>query len=351
MKRYSKLFLIALPALAALFFVRGFAVRAAAAEPQQKAVPAAQALEPDETPYDDAEYDAVMAAINQPDLEKRGPMILDVMQKYPKSALMKNLEYGYTALLKELSTAKKYELLRTDAEKWQKLHPNDVFTISYIAEASRNMGDYDKCAECYEELYKQQPAPTLAKEVFQAYKDTNNLAKQIDWADKLFKMPEFDADYMLRFYFVSKYAESNNYPKAAEYANLTLKSADLVKQPNAETQEALSKVRLVSYIVIATNFMEKDKYAEACASFMKAVKIKPSGELYYSIAQCQENLKDVDNAMISYAKVDLVPCDKPETAAKAKARLELLFRANHNGNTTGIEKITKKAKEELGIEK
>ena len=351
MKRSSKLFLIALPALAMLFFVRGSVVRADAAEPQQKAAPAAQALEPDETPYDDAEYDAVMAAINQPDLEKRGPMILDVMQKYPKSALMKNLEYGYTNLLKELSTAKNYKLLQTDAEKWKKLHPNDAVTVGYMAEAANNLQDYDKCAECLEELYKMQPQATLAKDVFDAFKKTNNLAKQIDWAEKLFKMPEFDADYMDRFYFVSKYAESKNYPKAAEYANLTLKSADQVKQPNAETQEALSKVRLVSYIVMATDSMEKDKYADALSSFMKAVKIKPSGELYYSAAQCQENLKQVDEAMVSYAKVEMVPCDKPETAAKAKARLELLYKANHGGNTTGIEKITRKAKEELSSDK
>ncbi len=351
MKRHFKLFLLALPALTALFFARGFAVHTAAAEPQQKAAPAAQALEPDETPYDDDEYNAVMAAINQTDLEKRGPMLLDVIQKYPKSALMKNIEYAYTNLLRELSTAKKYELLQTDAEKWQKLHPNDVVIIGYIAEAANNLQEYDKCAECLEEIYKMQPSPTMAKDVFDSYKKTNNLAKQIEWSDKLFKMPEFDADYMLRFYFVSKYAESKNYPKAAEYANLTLKSADLVKQPNAETQEALSKVRLVSYIVIATNLMEKDKYADACASFKKAVQIKPSGELYYSIAQCQENLKQVDEAMVSYAKVDLVPCDKPETAAKAKARLEQLYKAVHNNQTIGIEKITKKAKEELSSEK
>ena len=253
MKRYFKLFLMALPALATIFGVRAFTVRAVAEEPQQKTAPAAQAQD-EETPYDDVEYGAYEAAAKEPDLEKRGTMLLDFIQKYPKSALMKNIEYSYTSLLRELSTAKKYELLQSAAEKWLKLHPNDVVTIGYIAEAANNLQKYDKCAECLEEIYKLQPSPTLAKDVFDAYKKTNNLAKQIEWSDKLFKMPEYDSDFMLRFYFVSKYAESNNYPKAAEYANLALKSADLVKDPNAETKEALRKVRLVCYIVIGTNF-------------------------------------------------------------------------------------------------
>jgi tetratricopeptide (TPR) repeat protein len=350
MKGYSKLFLIVLPALAALFFLRASTVRTAAAEPQQKAASAAQAQD-EETPYDDVEFAAYEAATKEPAVEKRGTMLLDFIQKYPKSALMKYIEASYSSLLKELLTTKKYELLQSDAEKWLKLHPDDVVTLGYKSEAAKNLGDYDKCAECDEEIYKKQPQPTLAREIFEVYKQTNNLAKQVDWADKLFKMPEYDADFMLRFHFVSKYAGANNYPKAAEYANLTLKSVDLVKQPNAETQMALSKVRLVSYIVIGTNFMEKDKYDEACDSFRKAVQIKPSGELYYSIAQCQENLKQVDEAMVSYAKVDLVPCDKPETATKAKARLEQLYKAIHNNTTIGIEKITKKAKEEMSSEK
>ena len=350
MKRYSKLFLMAMTALATLLFAHAFTVRALAEEPQQKAAPAVQAQD-EETPYDDEEFGAYEAAAKEPDLEKRGTMLLNFIQKYPKSALMKNIEYSYTSMLKELSATKKYELLQSAAEKWQKLHSNDAATLALIAEAARNLKNYDKCAECYEEIYKMQPQPTLAKEVFEAYQDTNNLAKQIEWADKLFKMPEYDSDFMLRFYFVSKYADSKNYPKAAEYANLALKSADLVKQPKAETQEALSKVRLVCYIVIATNFMEKDKFAEALAAFKKAVQIKPSCELYYSIAQCQENLKDVDSALVSYAKVNLVPCEKPETATKAKARLEQLYKAMHNNMTTGIEKIYKKAKEELSNEK
>ena len=353
MKCYSKFVLIAMLASAAALFT-GVLTRRANAEMQQpKAAPAAQAQEPEETPYDDVEYNAYMAASQEPDLAKRGQALLDFIQKYPKSALMPNVNSDYPRLLRECSTAKKYELLQSLAEKWLKLHPNDVFTIGYIAEAANNLGNYDKCAECMEEIYAQQPQPTLAKDIFQVYQKTKNLAKQIDWADKLYKMPEYDADFMLRFYFVSKYAEAKNNPKAAEYAQLTLKSADLVKQPNAETQEQLRKVREVCYLVIGTNFMELDKFADAIPAFQKANKQDRSGETYRLIAQCQENLKQVDEAMISYAEAEIVAGEKQETevASKSKARMEKLYKAMHNDNTTGINKVYTKAKEELAAEK
>jgi hypothetical protein len=351
MKCYSRMFFLAILALAAVSFTGAMTHRAYAAEQQAKAAPAAQ--ESDETPYDDVEYNAYMAASQEPDLAKRGPMLLEFIKKYPKSALMANVNSDYMRLMKEASGAKKYELLMTLADKWLELHPGDVVTIGYQAEASNNLGDFDKCAECMEEIYKKQASPTLARDIFQVYQKTKNLAKQIDWANILFKMPEYDADYALRSYFVQKYAEAKNTPKAAEYAQLTLKSADAVKQPNAQTQEELRKVRYASYLVIATDLMEKDKYADAIPALQKANKYERSGEIYRMIGQCQENLKLVDEAIVTYAKAELVAQEKgeTETASKAKARLEQLYKAIHNNTIIGIEKIYRKAKEELAAEK
>ena len=42
-------------------------------------------------------------------------------------------------------------------------------------------------------------------------------------------MPEFADDYMLRFGYVMQFSKKNNLQKAAEYAQLTLKSADLAQ--------------------------------------------------------------------------------------------------------------------------
>jgi hypothetical protein len=346
MKCYSKLFFLALLTLAAIFFTGIVTDRAIANEQQAAAGPAAQ--EPEETPYDEEEYNAYTSASKEPDLQKRGTMLLDFIKKYPKSALMSYVNADYTNLLHDCSAAKKYEVLKANAENWLKLHPNDVITLGYIADATNNLGDFDKCAECMEEIYKQQPSPTLAKDIFMMYQKTKNLSKQIEWSDRLFKLPEYEADFMLRFDFVSKYTESSNFPKAAEYAQLVLKSADLVKQPNAATQDQIRKVRHACYHVIAMNQFEKDKFAEAITAFTNAIKYERYGIGYYYIGQCLEHLDKVDDAIVAYAESELVG---GEAAAKAKARLEQLYKAIHNNNTTGIEKVYRKAKEELGIDK
>ncbi len=349
MRCYSKLLFIALLALAGLFFTSAAADRARANEQQAKAAPAAQAAqEPEETAYDQEEYDALMNATKEPDLQKRGQMLLDFLQKYPKTTLGSYVNSGYSSLLRECSLSKKYELLQANAERWLKLHPNDVITLGYIAEAANNLQNFDKCAECMEEIYKQQPSPTLAKDIFQVYQKTKNLQKQIDWADRLFKMPEFDSDFMLRFGFVSKYTESNNFPKAAEYAEKTLKSADQVKQPDASTQEQIRKVRHASYHVMAMSLFEKDKFADAMAAFTNAIKYERYGIGYYYIGQCLERLDKIDDALIAYAKAELVG---GEVAPKAKARLEQLYKALHNNTTIGIDKVYNKAKEQLAAEK
>jgi hypothetical protein len=346
MKCYSKLFFLALLALAAIFFTGTVADRAIANEQQAAAGPAAQEQEPEETPYGEEEYNAYTSASKEPDLQKRGAMLLDFIKKYPKSALMSYVNADYANLLHECSTSKKYEILKANAENWLKLHPNDVITLGYIAEATNNLGDFDKCAESMEEIYKQQPSATLAKDIFQMYQKTKNVSKQNEWSDRLLKMPEFEADFMLRFDFVSKYTESGNFPKAAEYAQLTLKSTDLVKQPNAATQDQIRKVRHACHHVIGMNLFEKDKFAEAITAFTNAIKYERYGIGYYYIAQCLEHQDKIDDAMVDYANAELLG---GEVAPKAKARLEQLYKAIHNGNTTGIQKIYNKARLELGI--
>lgn len=348
MKGY-KWFLAALLGLAVFLFTGAVSSRAFAEEEQAKAATTAQSQD-EETPYDDVEYEAYEKATKEPDPAKRGSMILEFIQKYPKSALMPHINSAYDGLLRECSQAKNYELLETFSEKWLKIHPNDVRTLAFVAEATNNLQKYERCAECMEEIYKMQPSPTLAKEVFTSYQKINNLAKQLEWFDKLNKMSEFNSDFALRSYFVKKYSEANNLPKAAEFAQLTLKACDQVKNPNADTQEQLNKTRHACWHIIAMDFMEKDKYPEAIDAFKKALKAEKYGEAWYYIAQCQEKMgqDNVEDAIISYIKAELVG---GEIAPKAKARSEQLYKALHNNTTIGMEKKYNKAKEEMQLEK
>lgn len=308
----------------------------------------AQEQELEETPYDDVEYGAYETATKEPDLEKRGTLLLQFVEKYPKSALMPHIKAAYDAMMQECSAAKNYELLEVQAENWLRLHPGDLRTLAVLADATDNLKKWDRCVECMEEIYTTQPAPSLARRIFALHGMTKNLAKQIEWADKLFKMPEFDADFMLRWDFVTKYTASDNIPKAAEYARLTIKSADLVKDPDEKTAEQLRHVRRACNHVIGMDYMEKNNFAEAVKAFQEALKAERYGEGYYYIAQSQERMELVDDAIVSYAKAEVVGGESPELAAKAKARLEQLYKALHNNTTIGIDKVYRKAKEELG---
>ncbi len=340
MKRNRKLFLFAPMALAVTLVPAGVGFGRPQTQQPKTAAPAA---EEQETPYTEEEYDAWDKAAKEPDLEKRGTMLLEVIQKYPKTALMPNINASYESLLFEVSNAKKYELLEQQAEKWLKLHPNKLTTIKYIAKAAEQLGHDQRCAECLEEIYKSEPSGAVAYTIMQTYKRLKNQAKYTEWAEKIFKMPEFDGDFALRYDFVLKYMDASNLPKAAEYAQLTLKSADAAKQPDKEGFEALRKVRRACHHIIGMNYFEKDQFPDAINSFTQALKAEKYAEGYYYIAVSQRKLDKVDDALVSYACAALMG---GEIEKKAKDNLEQVYKALHNNTTIGIDKVYNKAKEQ-----
>lgn len=290
------------------------------------------------------QYAAYYAARQEPDIEKRATMLVDFLKKYPQSTLLENIHYEYMELLKGASQSKKYELLESLAAVWLKTHPNDQETYAFIAEAAMNLQKYDECGEYLEAIYKMQPSSGLAKEIFQCYQKTRNLAKQGEWAENLIKMPEFNNDYMLRYGRVMKYYDEKNLPKAAEYAQLTLKSAGLAGRPDAKTQEQLRKVRRACYEIIADDLWKKGKSEEAVSTFKQAIQVERYAEGYYKIALVLDGQKKIEEAIPYYAAAELMG---GEDAPKAKSRLEALYRALHNDTLVGIDKAYNKGKELL----
>jgi tetratricopeptide (TPR) repeat protein len=338
MKRHFNLLLFAFLMGAATLFPIAAIGYGAATAPQQKA-----AEEEEETPYDEVEYGAYESAVKEPDLEKRGTMLLAFMDKYPKSALMVYIKSGYETLLRECSQAQKYSLLEPLAEKWLKLNPASIQTIAYLAEAAQKLGNDLKYAQRLEQIYAVDPKGSLAADILHAYSNAKNQAKIDEWTDKVLKIPEFDANFLLRFDFVKKYYESKEYGKAAEWSKLTLKSADLVKEPSKEVQEQLTKVRYVCHLTIGMKDYEDGKFNEAIRSLQLALKTEKHGEPYYYIGMSQWKQEKVEEATLSFARAELQGGD---IAEQAKEKVEQLYKALHNNTTVGIEKIYRKAKEE-----
>lgn len=288
------------------------------------------------------EHHAFYEARQEVDYEKRAAMLIAFVQQYPKSSLQQNAAFEYLKMLQDSSQAGKYELLESLAEKWLQIQPS-VEIHGFLATAAGHLQKHDKNARSLEEIYRSKPEPTLAREILAVYQKTENVPKQVEWADTVFKMPEFADDYALRYSMVMKFSQDNDLQKAADYAQITLQSLERVKE-STENLEQLRKIRRACHHVIGSNLMGKGQYAEAAASFKKALEAEKYSEGYYRIAVCLDNQKDVENADLYYAMAELMGGSE---AARAKARLETLYKAIHNDTLIGIDKVYKKAKEML----
>ncbi|MBN2337702.1 MAG: tetratricopeptide repeat protein [Acidobacteria bacterium] len=338
MERTGKTFFAALLAAAVFFFVIGGGASFAAFQDQ---------AEEEETEYGEEEYNAWAAADKEPDLLKRGAMLLDFVDKYPESKLMPYINSSYERLLFETSEAEKYGELEVLAEQWSQLRPGELQTLAYLAKATEILEHDEKCVECYEKIYKLRPTGSIAYQIARLYKKMGNDDKYLEWADSVMMYPEYETDFRLRYEIMQFYAAKNDITKADAFARETIKAADLVKEPGEDTRKHLLVARHDAYHVIGVHLYDQKQFDEAIDAFRKAIEAERYAEGYYWIGMCEWEKKMVDEAIESFAKAEVLGGD---TAPKAKERLEQLYKALHNDTTIGIEKVYRRAKEELGIQ-
>jgi tetratricopeptide (TPR) repeat protein len=283
--------------------------------------------------------------VNEPDPLKSGTMLMEFIAKYPKSTLRKHVEDGYGVLLFKCSEDKKYQELLTLSDQWLKIHPKNQRLIAYKATAANQLGKQEICVQCMIELYEMEPSGLAAYEIAQKYKEMNNLAKLIEWTEKIHKYPEYAGEFGLPLYIAQKYADSKNFPKASEYCQLTLKSIDAAKLTDATAQEQARKVRRACHHLIGVNLFESGRFQDAMKFFQQALKIERYGDAYYYIGLCEWKLSKVEEAIDSFAKAEILG---GESKAKAKEHLETLYKSLHDNTLIGIDKVYKRAKEALG---
>ncbi len=346
MKGNNSLLILALSAVSLL----AFSLPSPGQQPQPKQKPAAQPAQQEQEPeYTEEEYDAMMAATQEKDLDKRATMLIAFMDKYPKSKLLNYVVTGYQTLMYDYSKDKKYGKLLPLAEQWLKYYPNDLQTIAYIAESAHGLGQEQKYIEYALKIYAAKPNCELAASIANSYTKVGEKDKALDWTQKLLSCPEFDGDAGIRMGFVKKYLDEQKIDQAAQYAGLALKSLQVAKKPanqsDAEWDKNRDEITAFCNKIVGLDFYNKKKYPEAIKTLDRSVKIKKDSDAYYYIGLCQwkideANNQDVDDAMLSFAI-----CVKlgGEHAPEAKANLEKLYKAIHNNTLIGIEKIYTKA--------
>jgi tetratricopeptide (TPR) repeat protein len=322
-------------------------VRAQAqSKPAQNKAAAAQPQEPAEE-YTDEEYDAYEKATKEPDLDKRGTMLIEFMDKYPQSKLQPYIVNSYQTLIHELYQAQKWDQLEPTAERWLKYRPGELQTFAYIAESSQRLGHDQKYIDYALKIFAQKPDPQMAAALTQSYKKIGDEAKYLEWTQKLWTYPDFEGDFNARFMFAQKYAEQKKYDKAAEYSQLTLKSLDVAKKPDAiadtKWQKETNAVRRACNYFIGLNYYEKKQWEPAIIAFQKAIKVEKFDAAYYYIGLAQWKQERVEEAMLSFARAEML---KGEMKSQAKDQLEKLYKGIHNDTLIGIDKIYKRATEE-----
>jgi tetratricopeptide (TPR) repeat protein len=336
----------------------GFGQTPPQGQPKPKPAPAQQPPQPEEE-YTEEEYDAYEKATKEPDSDKRQAALIAFMEKYPKSKLQQYIVHSYKSLLAEYHTSKNYAKLLPAAEQWLKYEPNDLRSMAYIADAAKGLGDDKKFVEYGQKIYAAKPVADMAYEIAQSFKKIGDQAKYDEWNEKTFSDPKYAmGEFKQRIDKMEAFVKEKNFAKAAESAQLVLKSLETTKKPDdvseADWRKTITTLKRSCYYFIGVNYYDQDKYTEAIKSMEQALAIDKKFDWpYYYIALCQEkiaysknNLDMMEEAMITFAKAVLL---KGEAANEAKERLERLYKPQHNNTLVGIERRYAKAANELGV--
>ncbi len=294
------------------------------------------------------EWDAWDKAHNEADPVKKAAALIAFIDKYPKSEVHPNVVFDYESLLFKWNQDGDFKDLLPAAENWLKFAPNDPRTMGYIVVAAEKLGQYKKVADYGEKVFQQKPSADLALMLYQTYEKLNDQTKLDEWTQKLFEYPEFNDKFELRYKYVVKYAKPGSMPKAAEWAQATLKSLALAKKPDsvpaAEWKKAVAGIQKTCNNVIGMNYYEQKKYQEAIQTLMKAEESEVYDLGFYYVGMSQWYLTSIEDAELSFAEAEYVG---GEMKAQATAKLEELHKQLHNNQLIGIERIRNRAKLEV----
>jgi tetratricopeptide (TPR) repeat protein len=335
--------------VASLVFLIPSATSAQSSAKQETAAAAQTAQGEEESGYTEEEYEAYEKSTQEADLNKRADMLNAFIAKYPQSKLMIYITTAYEQLMSDYANGEKWDKLIVVAEQWLKTHPNDEQSMKYVAAAAQKLGDNQKFLDYALKIYEKNPDGTWAFSIYEAYRNLKNEAKQLEWAEKLFTYDEFKGEFQLRMLFVDKYLKSNEYAKAADYAQKALASVNEAKKPDsvsaADWNKQIRTVRRGCYFTKGLNdYNNRKNYEASIKEFQNALNVEKFSEAYYYMGHSYWKLNQLEEAIDAFAKANVLGGD---LAAQAKEYLEKLYKSLHNNTTVGIDKVYTRAKLEL----
>jgi TolA-binding protein len=305
----------------------------------------------DDVGYTEEEYAEWEAADKEADILKSGAMLIEFIQKNPKSELSPYAEGSYMRLLNRCVEEKKYQELETLAEQWNNFKPGDDNIVRMIAGAAKELKHTEKYLKVLEEIYTKTPQADLAKEIRGLYKEINNDAKYIEWTETVMKAPEEASNFLLHYELYNYYSGKKDDAKSAQFAQSTLAAIEQAKNPPPDAAKVIPDIRFALNHSIGVTHYTNKKYDDAITYFLRALQAKKYSNGYYLIGNCLWEQKKILNAKLAFAKAQQqgegarASAEDKSIAPKAKDRMEQLYKAMHNNTLVGIDRRYTRAQE------
>lgn len=308
---------------------------------------AQQAAAQQEPQYSAEEYAYYEKASQEQDPAKKQAIILEFLQKYPKSTgLDQNMTFEYDKVYKDLRDKGNWQALATAAEKYLTHRPSDTNSIKYATEAYQKLGNSQKLIDFGTRLYKQYPNANTAYFVAKAYQGVKDNVNFVKWAEQTVKYDPPNLELLVEL--IGQYWQIQSWAQAGAYAEKALKALDSAKKPDevaaAQWTTYTNQVRALSLRALGERAFQNNDIAGCMKNLLESLKFDRKVDYtHYRLGFCYWRNNRVDEAMMSFARAYVL---NGPTSPDARVQLTQMYQ-NKYKNTTGVSNVITQARTEM----
>jgi tetratricopeptide (TPR) repeat protein len=306
-----------------------------------------RAQEPTEEEKQAKEYETYQKIAAEKDTAQKVDMAIKFLKESPKSTYKPNVISEYQKVILDLRKEQKWQEIISTCEKFVKVAPDDVFSITALAEAYSEAKNYKGFVAFAEKTYASNPNGEIAFEIAKAYKELGNEAKFMQWGEKTLASNPNNIDLLADL--IRKASEQQNIALAVKYGKMCLKALPNAQKPHAVDAQKwktyLDQLYATSYAVIGQSEHDHQNYIEAVKNLESAVKFfKNNDQAYLLLGDSYWRLNKIGPAELNFAKAYVI---KGPASSSAKKQLDSLWSQTHKGSLEGLQIVIERARAEL----
>jgi tetratricopeptide (TPR) repeat protein len=327
-------------------------IQFAAAGPQGQKVAATPPQREEIPPDSDYMYRKDSAAIDaikakETDPQKRAEALLAWVSGHPKAT--RAIAYAaafYAEVVSGVMKAGDPQKALTMIQTFQTAAPGNTTLVTLQMSAYYQAKNWAKAAEIGEKLYAANPSTGLANDMAGIYMQAGNTDRYMFYADKVLGEVGIEKGYAIALQMANIYMQKNEAAKALPLLTQLMNTfGDRV--PAGMQEAGWNQTRAFAFGMMAADSYTKKDYPKAIELYERVSRYNPKDDApYYYIGMAKWQTKDQLGAIDSFAKAVVLG---KAMAPKAKEYMEQLYKAENNGNMSGLEAVLAKARAALGI--